>query len=72
MLMTILLCCSSQVQAAQSGDFTYTVTSGVATITGYTGTGGAVTIPSTLGGAPVTSIDYNAFMGCTSLTKKAP
>ena len=37
--------------AAQDGDYTYTVNGGVATITGYTGAGGAITIPSTLGGA---------------------
>jgi hypothetical protein len=44
--------------AAQDGDYTYT-TSGspaVATITGYTGAGGAITIPSTLGGYPVVAI----------------
>ncbi|MDR3600330.1 MAG: leucine-rich repeat protein [Desulfosporosinus sp.] len=68
MMMTILLCCSNLVQAAQDGDYTYTVTSGVTTITGYTGAGGAVTIPSTLGGAPVTSIGYEAFSDCSSLT----
>ena len=29
---------------------------------------GAVTIPSTLGGKPVTSIGYSAFAGCSGLT----
>ena len=56
MMMAILLCCSSQVQASQSGDYTYNVTDGAAQITGYTGIGGAATIPSTIDGAPVTSI----------------
>jgi len=68
MMMVILLCCCGQVQAAQDGDYTYTVTNGKSQITGYTGAGGVVTIPSTLGGAPVTSIGDNVFKGCTNLT----
>ena len=40
---------------------------GTITITGYTGSGGAVTIQSTIYGLPVTSIDDEAFAG-TSLT----
>ena len=67
-MMAILLCCSSQVQAAQSGDFTYTVTNGQAQITGYTGAGGVVTIPSTLGGTPVARISEQAFENCTGLS----
>ena len=66
--MTILLCWSSQVQAATDGNYTFTVTAGEAQITGYTGTGGAVTIPSTLGGDPVTSIGNNAFANFLGLT----
>ena len=31
-------------------------------------TAGAITIPSTLGGCPVTSIGINAFLGCSGLT----
>jgi len=50
------------------GDFTYTVVGSNATITGYTGAGGDVTIPSTLGGYPVTSIGDSAFYECTGLT----
>ncbi|MFZ3132528.1 MAG: leucine-rich repeat domain-containing protein, partial [Desulfosporosinus sp.] len=68
MMMAILLCCSSQVQADQSGGYTYTVTDGKAQITGYTGVGGDVTIPSVLGGAPVTSIGEGAFISCTGIT----
>ena len=37
-------------------------------ITGYTGSGGAVTIPSTIFGMPVTSIGDFAFNACFSLT----
>ena len=54
----------------QDGDYTYT-TSGspaVATITGYTGAGGAITIPSTLGGYATVAIGDEAFYDCTSLT----
>ncbi|MDR3598985.1 MAG: leucine-rich repeat protein [Desulfosporosinus sp.] len=68
MMMAILLCWSSQVQAAQSGDYTYTVTDGSAQITKYTGAGGAVTIPSTLAGYPVASIGDSAFSNCIGLT----
>ncbi len=47
---------------------TYTTNNGTITITGYTGSGGAVTIPGTINGLPVTSIGVNAFSNCTSLT----
>lgn len=62
MLMTaILFCYSNQVQAAQEGDYSYTVTAGGAQITGYSGAGGDVSVPTTLGGVPVTSIGREAF-----------
>lgn len=52
MLMTaILFCYSNQVQAAQEGDYSYTVTAGGAQITGYSGAGGDVSAATTLGGA---------------------
>jgi hypothetical protein len=58
------------VSAAQEGDYTYTVSGSpaVATITGYTGAGGAITIPSTLGGYAVVAIGDYAFSNYTSLT----
>ena len=40
----------------QSGHWTYSVSSGQATITGYTGAGGAVTIPSSVNGIPVVQV----------------
>jgi hypothetical protein len=52
----------------QAQDFSYTNTNGAITITGYTGPGGNVTIPSTIAGLPVTSIGDFAFMGNSSLT----
>ena len=56
------------VSAAQDGDYIYTVNNGNATIIGYTGAGGAITIPSTLGGYPMVAIGRNAFSNCASLT----
>ncbi len=50
-----------------AGALIYSITNGAITITGYTGAGGAVSIPSTINGLPVTSIGTNAFEG-TSLT----
>jgi formylglycine-generating enzyme required for sulfatase activity len=50
--------------------YTYTTNNGTITITGYTGSGGAVTIPSTINGLPVTSIGEGTFAwtGLTSVT----
>jgi len=53
---------------AEAADFAYNVTDGEAQITGYNGAGGAVTIPSTIDGIPVTYIDYYAFAGHTEIT----
>ncbi len=54
--------------AAQEGLYTYTNNAGNATITAFSGSG-AVSIPPTLGGLPVTAIDGNAFRygGATSV-----
>jgi hypothetical protein len=46
----------------------YTAANGAITITGYTGPGGAVAIPGTINGLPVTSIGDYAFWGCARLT----
>ena len=54
--------------AYTSGDYKYTVSNNEATITGYNGSSGKVTIPSKLGGYPVTSIGAGAFYYCDSLT----
>jgi sugar lactone lactonase YvrE len=56
---------------AQALDFTYTNTNGTISITGYTGPGGNVTIPSTIAGLAVTSIGANAFLNLTNLTNVA-
>ena len=53
---------------AQSQDFSYTTNNGAITITGYTGAGGDVIIPSSINGLPVTSIGRSAFSSCSRLT----
>jgi PKD repeat protein len=53
--------------AAVQFPFTYTINSGSITITGYSGSSGDVSIPSTINGLPVTSIGYEAFLDCTSM-----
>ena len=55
-------------QAKPPGDdFAYMTNSGTITITKYAGTSGAVTIPGTINGLPVTSIGANAFYSCTNM-----
>lgn len=51
-----------------SADFNYTTFNNAVTITGYTGPGGAVIIPSKINGNPVTDIEYPAFQGNSSVT----
>jgi hypothetical protein len=63
-LALLLLALPAVVQA----QFQYTITNGTITITGYTGPGGAVTIPSVINGYPVTSIGDSAFYNCRTLT----
>jgi ankyrin repeat protein len=50
------------------GDYFCATNDTSATITGYIGAGGAVTIPGTINGLPVTGIGPLAFKGCTALT----
>ena len=52
---------------AVQAQFDYTTNNGTITITGYTGPGGDVTIPSTINGLLVTSIGEYAFDHCTSI-----
>jgi hypothetical protein len=57
--------------AVAQAQFTFTTNNGAITITGYTGPGGAVTIPDTTNGYPVTSIGSYAFnykLNLTSIT----
>ena len=53
--------------AVVQAQFLHTTNNGTITITGYTGPGGAVTIPDTINGLPVTGIGSQAFYRRTSL-----
>jgi hypothetical protein len=55
--LSLLLALPTLVQA----QFLDTTNNGEITITGYSGAGGAVTIPGTIGGLPVTNIGLGAF-----------
>ncbi len=59
-----------EAEADQDGDYTYTISGspGVATVTGYTGIGGDITIPSILGSHPVAAIGETAFIDCLNIT----
>ncbi|HEX7653612.1 MAG TPA: leucine-rich repeat domain-containing protein [Verrucomicrobiae bacterium] len=48
--------------------FTWQTNGNAITITGYTGTGGAVTIPNQITGLPVTALGYESFMSATNVT----
>ncbi|PNX47893.1 MAG: hypothetical protein BV459_03485 [Thermoplasmata archaeon M11B2D] len=66
----LLAVASDSVSADQDGDYVY-ITSGTplaATITGYTGAGGDIIIPSILGGYPTVHIGDEAFKACFTLT----
>jgi hypothetical protein len=49
-------------------DYIYQTNNGTVTIGYYAGTGGAITIPSTINGMPVVSIGLDAFERCSNLT----
>lgn len=66
MLLTLLPAAAFAAPAPES-DFEYSVDNGTAAITKYKGAGGAVEIPATLGGSPVTGIGMHAFAEYTSL-----
>lgn len=69
-VLTFVFAFSSNAQAATQGNYTYTVSNGEATITDCkTTASGALALPSTLGGSPVTAIGASAFEGCTKVTE---
>jgi hypothetical protein len=55
-LLVMLFASAVSLEAQTSGGFNYTVSNGKATITGYSGSGGAVAIPSSLNGYPVVAV----------------
>ncbi len=62
---------SAPARAESEGDWDYYISGNTATVSGYSGAGGNVTIPSTLGGKQVTTIGRNAFSGCSALQSVA-
>ena len=65
------LICVAVPAVVRAGDFSYTINAldtNTITITGYTGSGGAVDIPSNIVGKTVTRIADYAFIGISSLT----
>ena len=63
--VVLFFCMTPAVVQAQ---FTFILTNGSLTVTAYTGTGGAVTIPAFAANHPVTAIGETAFADCTNLT----
>ena len=73
--VTMTFCAEAETETVNGIDWNYSVENGKAGLgSGYStpaipkSTSGAITIPSTLGGYPVTSIGDSAFDGCSSLT----
>jgi hypothetical protein len=74
--VTMTFCAESDTETVNGIEWTYTVKDGKASLVRGEdsnraipkSTSGAITIPSTLGGYPVTSIGRGAFSGCSSLT----
>lgn len=67
-LQAAVLAMAAQGLYSTQAQFDTKTDNGRITITKYTGSGGAVAIPSTLNGLPVTRLREWAFYGCTSLT----
>jgi len=59
---------NTNIPFAVSDDFQCSISNGYATITGYSGSDMSITIPSTLGGYPVTNIGDSAFANSTELS----
>jgi hypothetical protein len=78
-LLNILLACAARLlpllllalPAVVQAQFNFVTNNGTITIIKYTGSGGVVTIPSTINGLPVASIGDYAFLYCSSLTRVA-
>lgn len=69
LLLLLFVCLPNPSLAQTYNDFQYFGDESGVTIYGYTGPGGAVTIPSSIPGVgSVTSIDYGAFQGCSAMT----
>jgi hypothetical protein len=74
-LSALILASAFQTASGQtftSGDYQYTLSNGQATITGYTGAGGAVAIPGNLNSYHVVSIGSSAFFGSALTSVSIP
>lgn len=75
-LLFVAACGLSVISQAFGQSYTYTVENNKTTITGFSAEpSGAITVPATLGGSPVTEIGRSAFKdraGITSITFAAP
>lgn len=70
LILTIVPITGAAATEYKEGNYTYTVTDGLATIVDFPETvSGEVKIPSKLGGYKVTKIGDSAFYACTTLTK---
>lgn len=70
-MLSLLLICFGCINASAAKEdiYTYSISNEKATITGCSqSASGAIIIPDTLGGYPVTAIGYNAFYYCRNLT----
>ena len=68
-LLFMILSAALSASVLQSGDYTYSSSGLSIAITGYTGPGGEIVIPSTIDGLPVTGIQNNAFNFCSRVTQ---
>ena len=66
-VMLFLMIFALSASAESFGDYEFSVYDGEAWITGYTGSGTDVEIPSEIIGYPVTAIASESFMGCSQL-----
>ena len=66
-LVVSLICLSGLHAGTTSDGFVYSDNGTNITITGYTGSGGDITLPGTINSEPVVSIASNAFNNCTNL-----
>jgi len=66
--LLVAFCFIVHLAVVRAGDYNYSSTGGEITITAYTGNGGAVSIPSTIDGLPVTRIGDLAFYCLTNVT----
>ena len=68
LLLGSLSCLPLSAETESDGEFTYVIKDGNAAILQYTGNRRVVTVPSALGGAPVTEISGGAFRDALDLT----